>query len=310
MSIIDFENETIRVRFLDGHRKGPRFPKDLDGNEAYVKVPNRRIEAAIFHHSAGGFFSGIKAVDRLADFCIAPPKYKVDQGGQLVLSKTGKRILVGGGRGWPGIPYTYVIPAYPETEEGRLVVFKIWHDDWVTWHTGGVHNRHAVGICVGGWYASKHDLLTGELNGPAHERPSGEAMAAADALADHLMVRHSLRLGPDTLLCHAELGKPACPGSALENWVREKRGEDPIIDVLPALEDQRPLEKTRQVQLALVELGYDPGTVDGAMGPFTMTAIRGFQRAEQIRPDGIFGPITRQAMRIALAREAAMKSGG
>ena len=302
MSIIDFEHETIRVRFLDGHRKGPRFPKELDGNEAYVKIPNRKIEAAIFHHSAGGFFSGIKAVDRLADFCIAPPKYKVDQGGQLVLSKTGKRILVGGGRGWPGIPYTYVIPAYPETEEGRLVVFKIWHDDWITWHTGGVYNRHGVGVCIGGWYASRHDLLSGAKDSPSLERPTEEAMVCADRLVDYLMDRHELRLGVDTLKCHAELGKPACPGAFVENWIRTRRGEDPIIDPTPGHEDGRALTTTRQVQLALVELGFDPGTIDGDMGPFTANAVRAFQRAEKLRPDGIFGPITLRAMRLALAR--------
>ena len=307
---IEHEDDRIRIRFADTARRGPRFPKELDGNEAYVKVPNRSIEVVVFHHSAGGFYSGIKAVDRLADFCIAPPKYKTDENGQLVLTAKGKRILVGGGRGWPGIPYTYVIPAYPEIEDGKLVVYKIWEDDWITWHTGGVNNRHGVGVVVGGWYASRHDLLTGELKGPAHERPGAEAMTCADALADYLMGRHGLRMGPDTLKCHAELGKPACPGSALENWIREKRGEEAIVDLVPAIEDPRPLEKTRQVQLALVELGFDPGVVDGAMGPFTANAIRAFQRGESIRPDGIFGPITRQAMRQALARRAAPPAGG
>lgn len=310
MSIIEHEDERIRIRYLDGARRGPRFPRELDGNEAYVKVPGRRILAAVYHHSAGGFYAGMKAVDRLAAFCTSPPKYKTDADGRLVLNGKGRRILVGGGRGWPGIPYTYVIPAYPETEDGRLVIFKIWHDDWVTWHTGGTYNHHAVGVVICGWYASRHDLLTGEKDGPAHERPTEEAMACADALADYLMERHRLRLGPDTLKCHAELGKPACPGVHLENWIREKRGEDPIVDPAPGPEDPRPLEKTRQIQEALVELGYDPGDVDGHMGPFTANGIRAFQRAERLRPDGIFGPITRQSMRLALARQAAGSRAG
>ena len=301
MSVIEFENDNIRIRYLDGFRRGPRFPRELDGNEAYVKVPSRRILSAVYHHSAGGFYRGIKAVEKLANYCTAAPKYKTDGDGLPVLNSKGHRIVIGGGRGWPGIPYTYVIPAYPDLEDGRLVIYKIWHDDWVTWHTGGVYNHHAVGVVVAGWYASRHDLLSSK-DSSARDRPTVEAMTAADELADYLMVRHGLRLGPDTLKCHAELGKPACPGAFLENWVREKRGEDAIVDPVPGYEDPRPLATEREIQEALVELGFDPGDVDGKMGPFTQNAIKAFQRAERIRPDGIFGPITRLAMRLALAR--------
>ena len=301
MSVIEYENDNIRIRYLDGFRRGPRFPRELDGNEAYVKVPGRRISAAAYHHSAGGFYRGITAVEKLASYCTAAPTYKVDDAGEPVLNSKGHRIVVGGGRGWPGIPYTYVIPAYPDLEDGRLVIYKIWHDDWVTWHTGGIYNHHAVGVVVAGWYASRHDLLSGK-DSAARDRPTVEAMTAADELADYLMVRHGLRMGPDTLKCHAELGKPACPGSFLENWIREKRGEDAIFDPTPGYEDPRPLTTEREVQEALVELGYNPGTVDGKMGPYTQNAIKAFQRVERLRPDGIFGPFTRQAMRLALAR--------
>ena len=316
MSTIEYEDDTIRISFLDGFKVGPRFPKEADGNEAYYRVPGRRVMAAVFHHTAGGFYDGLEAVKRIADYCIARPTYQLDDTGNLVLNKRGKPIIIGGGRGWPGIPYTYVIPARPASEDGRLVVYKIWHDEWVTWHTGGIYNQHGVGVVVGGWYASKHDLLSADAlssanpTSPAHARPTEEAIVCADRLTDFLMARHALQLGPDTLKCHAELGKPACPGSALENWIREKRGEEAIVDLVPAIEDPRPLEKTRQVQLALVELGFDPGVIDGAMGPFTANAIRAFQLGESIRPDGIFGPITRQAMRQALARRAAPPAGG
>ena len=301
MSVIEYENDNIRIRYLDGFRRGPRFPRELDGNEAYVKVPGRRISAAAYHHSAGGFYRGITAVEKLASYCTAAPTYKVDDAGEPVLNSKGHRIVVGGGRGWPGIPYTYVIPAYPDLEDGRLVIYKIWHDDWITWHPGGIYNHHAVGVVDAGWYASRHDLLSGK-DSSARDRPTVEAMTAADELADYLMVRHGLRMGPDTLKCHAELGKPACPGSFLENWIREKRGEDAIFDPTPGYEDPRPLTTEREVQEALVELGYNPGTVDGKMGPYTQNAIKAFQRVERLRPDGIFGPFTRQAMRLALAR--------
>lgn len=302
MSRIEFEDDTMRIRFLDGFRRGPNFPKESAGNEAFVKVPGRRIKTAVVHHSAGGFYEGIHAVERLADFCIAPPRYKLDDLGVMLRDKHGKPIIIGGGRGWPGIPYTYVIPAYPASEDGRLVVYKIWDDDWSTWHTGGLYNQHGIGIVVGGWYASKHDLLASAKDSRAHAKPTEEAMTCLDRLVDFVMARHQLKLGVDTLKSHAELGKPACPGGYLENWVRVRRGEDEIVELTPGHEDQRPLNTTEQVQRALVELGYDPGKVDGAMGPFTMHALKAFQLAERLRPDGIFGPITRQAMRLALAR--------
>ena len=300
--IIEYEDDLLRVLFLDGYRLGPRFPREGVGNDAYVKVPGRKIETGVFHHTAGGFYDGIEAVDRLANYCIAEPKYAKNLDGTLKLDAKGRKIHVGGGRGWPGIPYTYVIPARPASEGGRLVVYKIWHDDWITGHTGGVYNRHGVGVCIGGWYASRHDLLSGAKDSPSLERPTEEAMVCADRLVDYLMDRHELRLGVDTLKCHAELGKPACPGAFVENWIRTRRGEDPIIDPTPGHEDGRALTTTRQVQLALVELGFDPGTIDGDMGPFTANAVRAFQRAEKLRPDGIFGPITLRAMRLALAR--------
>lgn len=308
MNTIEHEDDTIRVRFLDGFRTGPRFPRESDGNERYVKVPGRKILAAVFHHSAGGFYRGIQAVERIAAFCIAPPEYARDEDGSFKLDAKGKLVVIGGGRGWPGIPYTYVIPAYPELEDGKIVLYKIWHDDWVTWHTGGIYNHHAVGVVIGGWYASRHDLLSMTRVGDgkaAHERPSAEALAGADALADHLMERHGLQLGPDTLKCHAELGKPACPGAFLENWVRTKRGEEPILDPGLGREDPRDLTEVRHIQAALLELGYRPGEVDNTMGPYTMHAIKAFQRAQKLRADGIFGPLTRQSMRLALARAAA-----
>mgnify|MGYP003531400814 FL=1 len=297
--LIEYDDGVVRIVHLQGSIQGPNFPRDLDGDDAFVRKPGRTIGQAIFHHSAGGFYDGLKAVERIAEYAIAPPVYERDTEGKLVL-RNGRRKLIGGGRGWPGVPYTFVIPARPAYEEGRLVLYRIWDDEWQTWHTGGIHNRFGVGICIGGWYASRHDLLAQH----AKAQPTEEAMICADHLADYLMDRYRLKPSAETLTCHAECGKPACPGDFVENWVRVKRGDQPINILQPAREDARPLASVRQIQEALVELGYTPGTVDDRWGPLTANALRAFQASQGIRADGIFGPVSRQAMRQALARGA------
>ena len=46
-------------------------------------------------------------------------------------------------------------------------------------------------------------------------------------------------------------------------------------------------DQVRQIQQRLQSLGYDPGPADGLMGPRTANAIRSFQRANGIHPDGL-----------------------
>lgn len=52
----------------------------------------------------------------------------------------------------------------------------------------------------------------------------------------------------------------------------------------------------RTVQLRLLEFGYDPGKIDGEDGPRTQAAVKAFQTAHGLVPDGIVGPLTRQAL--------------
>ena len=48
-------------------------------------------------------------------------------------------------------------------------------------------------------------------------------------------------------------------------------------------------ERIKKVQLALTQAGFDPGPVDGELGPRTDQALRSFQRANGLEPDGIVG---------------------
>jgi len=49
-------------------------------------------------------------------------------------------------------------------------------------------------------------------------------------------------------------------------------------------------------QRTLLILGYNPGPIDGLLGPKTKKAIREFQRDNNLIPDGIIGPKTENAL--------------
>ena len=53
-----------------------------------------------------------------------------------------------------------------------------------------------------------------------------------------------------------------------------------------------PVESVRGVQARLANLGYEPGPVDGIMGPLTRAAVRRFQGDHDLQVDGIAGPKT------------------
>ncbi len=55
-------------------------------------------------------------------------------------------------------------------------------------------------------------------------------------------------------------------------------------------------ERIKKVQLALREAGFDPGPIDGELGPRTDEALRLFQRANGLEPDGVVGMKTWTAL--------------
>ena len=51
------------------------------------------------------------------------------------------------------------------------------------------------------------------------------------------------------------------------------------------------------VQARLLELGYtEIGTPDGVFGPLTDQAVRAFQADHGLEPDGVVGPMTWEAL--------------
>ncbi len=56
------------------------------------------------------------------------------------------------------------------------------------------------------------------------------------------------------------------------------------------------------LQTALTRLGYHLGAVDGIYGGKTVAAVKAFQHAHALSPDGLVGPHTAAALETALAR--------
>ena len=58
-----------------------------------------------------------------------------------------------------------------------------------------------------------------------------------------------------------------------------------------------PLNSVKDIQTYLDCNGFNPGPIDGSTGGRTTSAIKAFQAASGLTPDGVVGPATRQAMR-------------
>jgi peptidoglycan L-alanyl-D-glutamate endopeptidase CwlK len=65
---------------------------------------------------------------------------------------------------------------------------------------------------------------------------------------------------------------------------------------LPALKLGTTGSEVKKLQKKLKAQGFNPGRIDGAYGPVTKAAVRGFQRNSGLRADGIAGPQTLAAL--------------
>lgn len=60
----------------------------------------------------------------------------------------------------------------------------------------------------------------------------------------------------------------------------------------------------KQIQLALKNAGYEPGSLDGKMGKQTKQAVKAFQKANNLFPDGRVGKKTWRALSKYLDKQA------
>ena len=68
--------------------------------------------------------------------------------------------------------------------------------------------------------------------------------------------------------------------------------------------------RVREIQKALKAAGFDPGPIDGHLGQKTRTAIRDFQTAQGLEPDGKVGPKTWSRLESFLKKQPATAGTG
>jgi len=144
----------------------------------------------------------------------------------------------------------------------------------ITWHTKG-QNGVAIGI-----------MLVGNFAGPGHSvgtsEPTTEQLKSLDELVSYL--KKSFNLSNQEVFGHYHFGKPACPGTIVQEWIENYRNN---------ITAEISVEKTvGEIQKRLNKLGYACGKVDGIVGVNTMAAIRKFQSDNLLEVDGIVGPQT------------------
>ncbi len=292
---IEWESATTRLVKIDLPRH-PNFPKGFSNKSAYYQVQGRKISKIFVHQSAGSSRDGIDAPKRIASWIIGSPRYRLDEEGNQVLRRN-KPIWIGGGRGFPGTPYTFQISSRPDVVDGKSIVYRCWSDEWVTWHTRRF-NRVSVGICFAGNFQTRHSTRSPDRH------PTSMAMEAGfDLIENYLLPRYGLDF--DDLMGHFDAGKAACPGDQLEAKIRRLRGETVEWfhgdeDVKEPELDMRPLNNQKQRVAALQDLGFgewwDLLSADGYR-----LAIEAVQLAGGIVQDGIYGPQSDKALRQLLA---------
>ncbi len=307
VQITEWECETVRLVKLIGLPRHPNFPFNWTKRSKYVQRKSRTqeggIEKVYLHQLAGPFKTGVDSAVGLAAWTSRDPTYR-----------DGKR--VGGGRGWPGAPYTFHTPYFPEVIDGKAIVYRLWEDDMHTWHTGRGHNKRGVALGMGGMLKTRR---APKWSAKAARDPNPIQFAATTTLVlEYLLPRYGLTV-EEGLSGHFEAGKVTCPGDVMEAWIRLQRGErvdwlepgrapwderDP--DTPPPKSDRRSLDTWTERQQALLDLGYDLGKwgADGEPGYYTRSALEAFQENAGIVVDGVYGPQTEHALRIALAAEA------
>jgi hypothetical protein len=293
---IEFEGEDFVIadikNLLPIHRNFPHGSYDItkpwNGKPAvtgqYHHVSNREIKKLYCHQTAGSVSSsGFTAPIKTTNFILNDPSW---------VKKGDKWVWDGLGRGWPGCPYTYYIPYNPISIRNKVVIFKCWDNDWITWHSGD--NMDSISIVCQGYFRSRHIKCFTPKVGCTSGDPSSLQIIALIGFIRQYAIGH-LKIDRSSICGHYESPKPklTCPGDAIEKIIKEiKCGKSisladysaPIISPHDDIE----LDTWEERQAALVFLKHNIGHtgrlqngVDGDPGYLTRAAIE--------CQEGIFG---------------------
>lgn len=108
------------------------------------------------------------------------------------------------------------------------------------------------------------------------------------------------------LTVHRWYASTACPG----DWLMERMADlasrvNAIIDERDYLMNGDSGEAVKNMQTMLIDIGYDCGRygADGEFGDATEAALVKFQKAAKIDADGLYGPISKEALEDAYAKK-------
>ena len=171
-------------------------------------------------------------------------------------------------KGCPHFCYHYGI------EKNGLII-QANHLGDITWHT---NRENVTGIGI---------MLVGNFAGPGHylgtSEPTPEQMDALEWLVNFLC--NAFGFSNQEVYGHCHFGKRVCPGIVLEEWIEYRRQElEPAVEVVP--------KTVLELQVRLSQLGFYKGMADGIYGIETTSAVRLFQAASGLQPDGAAGPET------------------
>lgn len=269
---------TVLVRYTSLPR-GLGFPHGCDRGAAYLERPGRSIASIYVHQTGGGFDDGVAACERAAEWDTLAPRLERIRG---------RTVRVGGGRGLPGVRWTFLVPHRPDVHRGKSVVYRLWTDEWMTWHTRR-HNRTGVSVAFAGTFATRHSPRLSDRD------PTSSAIAAGEELIrDYLLPRYGLTA--DDVLGHFDAGRPTCPGDVLEAWVRRQRGETVSWLTPTETTDRRPLETRAQQADALAALGFG-ATWNLRSREGYRLAVEAVQEEAEVPIDGAWGMLTEAAVR-------------
>ena len=186
------------------------------------------------------------------------------------------------GDGCPGLCYTGAVLG-----NGTFCV--AWDLDVTTWSQGDGNATHLGILVMGDFYSPSNT----DGFDPTREQWNS-CLQVWRTTAQVFGWDHSRLFG------HFDFGKPACPGDALRNLVRDVRDrhepQEPAL--LYDLGAAHPATWAHQKSLAM--LGFSPGAVDGIWGPMSKAALARFQASAGLPVDSVWGANTQRAIDAAL----------